>query len=30
MTAFPNKAGDHLDTDDILRAELKAAGIQLG
>lgn len=28
MTAFPNKAGDHLDTDDILRAELKAAGIQ--
>lgn len=28
MTRFPNKAGDHLDTDDILRAELKAAGIQ--
>lgn len=26
--SFPNKAGDHLDTDDILRAELKAAGIQ--
>lgn len=25
--AFPNKAGDHQDTDDILRAELKAAGI---
>lgn len=25
---FPNKAGDHADTDDILRAELKAAGIQ--
>jgi len=25
--AFPNKAGDHADTDDILRAELKAAGI---
>ncbi len=25
--AFPNKAGDHTDTDDILRAELKAAGI---
>lgn len=24
---FPNKAGDHPDTDDILRAELKAAGI---
>lgn len=24
---FPNKAGDHADTDDILRAELKAAGI---
>lgn len=27
MTRFPNKAGDHADTDDILRAELKAAGI---
>lgn len=26
-TRFPNKAGDHADTDDILRAELKAAGI---
>lgn len=26
--SFPNKAGDHADTDDILRAELKAAGIQ--
>jgi hypothetical protein len=25
---FPNKAGDHTDTDGILRAELKAAGIQ--
>lgn len=25
---FPNKAGDHADTDDILRAELAAAGIQ--
>ena len=25
---FPNKAGDHADTDEILRAELKAAGIQ--
>jgi hypothetical protein len=24
---FPNKAGDHADTDDILREELKAAGI---
>ena len=24
---FPNKAGDHADTDEILRAELKAAGI---
>jgi hypothetical protein len=24
---FPNKAGDHADTDDILCAELKAAGI---
>lgn len=24
---FPNKAGDHADTDDILRAELHAAGI---
>jgi hypothetical protein len=24
---FPNKAGNHADTDDILRAELKAAGI---
>jgi hypothetical protein len=28
VTYFPNKAGDHADTDDILRAELKAAGIQ--
>ncbi len=28
MSKFPNKAGDHADTDDILRAELKAAGIQ--
>lgn len=27
MSRFPNKAGDHADTDDILRAELKAAGI---
>lgn len=27
MSGFPNKAGDHADTDDILRAELKAAGI---
>lgn len=27
-TSFPNKAGDHEDTDDILRSELKAAGIQ--
>lgn len=26
-THFPNKAGDHADTDGILRAELKAAGI---
>lgn len=26
--SFPNKAGDHADTDDILRAELHAAGIQ--
>lgn len=25
---FPNKAGDHADTDGILKAELKAAGIQ--
>lgn len=25
--SFPNKAGDHADTDDVLRAELKAAGI---
>lgn len=25
--SFPNKAGDHADTDGILRAELKAAGI---
>lgn len=24
---FPNRAGDHADTDDILRAELSAAGI---
>lgn len=28
MMGFPNKAGDHAETDDILRAELKAAGIQ--
>lgn len=28
MSKFPNKAGDHADTNDILRAELKAAGIQ--
>lgn len=28
MTPFPNKAGDHADTDDILTAELKAAGIR--
>lgn len=27
-TMFLNRAGDHADTDDILRAELKAAGIQ--
>lgn len=27
MTCFPNKAGDHTDTDSILLAELKAAGI---
>lgn len=27
MSPFPNKAGDHADTDDTLRAELKAAGI---
>lgn len=27
MNQFPNKAGDHTDTDDILTAELKAAGI---
>jgi len=27
-TPFPNKAGDHADTDDILIAELHAAGIQ--
>ena len=26
-TRFPNKAGDHADTDEILRTELKAAGI---
>lgn len=26
--SFPNKTGDHADTDDILRNELKAAGIQ--
>ena len=24
---FPNKAGDHADTDEILRAELRSAGI---
>ena len=28
VMGFPNKAGDHADTDDILRAELAAAGIQ--
>jgi hypothetical protein len=27
MNRFPNKAGDHADTDVTLRAELKAAGI---
>lgn len=27
-TRFPNKAGDHADTDGILRVELRAAGIQ--
>ena len=27
MPKFPNKAGDHADTDDILTAELQAAGI---
>lgn len=27
-TTFPNKAGDHADTDEILTAELNAAGIQ--
>lgn len=27
VISFPNKAGDYADTDDILRAELKAAGI---
>lgn len=27
MSHFPNKSGDHADTDDILRAELAAAGI---
>ena len=27
QTRFSNKAGDHADTDGILRAELKAAGI---
>jgi hypothetical protein len=27
--AFPNKAGDHADTDDILTAELEAAGIEV-
>lgn len=27
MSQFPNKSGDHADTDDILRAELAAAGI---
>ena len=26
--SFPNKAGDHADTDKILRAELRVAGIQ--
>ena len=26
--SYPNKAGDHADTDDILRAELAVAGIQ--
>lgn len=28
MKTFPNKAGDHADADEILRSELKAAGIQ--
>jgi hypothetical protein len=28
-TRFPNKAGDHADTDDILAAELQAAGIEV-
>ncbi len=28
MTHFPNKAGDHADTDGILRDELKSAGIR--
>jgi hypothetical protein len=27
-TRFPNRAGDHPDTDEILRAELHAAGLQ--
>jgi hypothetical protein len=27
MNRFPNKAGDHADTDQILQAELTAAGI---
>lgn len=27
ITRFPNKAGDNRDNDDVLRAELKAAGI---
>ncbi len=28
-TFFPNKAGDHSDTDDVLRAELEKAGIEV-
>lgn len=28
MVRFPNKAGEHADTDAILRIELRAAGIQ--
>ena len=27
--SFPNKAGDHEDTDDVLSAELEAAGIEV-
>lgn len=29
MTGFPNKAGDHADTDDILKKELTDAGIKV-